>query len=355
MHAYQVVEFGTPIVRNDVIDPTPTGTEVVVDVVACGLCHSDAHFHEGHLGLGGDARLPVDMIGIRLPTSLGHEIFGRIASFGPDAGLSEEDVGRPVVVYPWIGCGTCEACLAERDNECPNPRSIGLQVSGGHAEKVVVREPKYLVPADGLDEDYAGIFACCGLTAYAALAKLPRRDGWIGIIGAGGVGTMALSIEKGLENTKVAVFDINPAKLIAAANDFGADRTVNSKEEGAADAIKQETGGFIGVLDFVGSQQTADLGISLLRNGGTYVGVGLFGGEVRLPLAVLASRQLNLQGSYCGSPAELRALVEHAKAGRIKPIPTRVAPIDTINQGLAELRGGKIEGRLVHRHAGPHS
>lgn len=174
MRAHQVVEFGAPIVARPLPDPVPTASQVVVDVVSCGLCHSDVHFHAGHLGLGGEAKLPVTAIGINVPTSLGHEIFGRIAAFGPEAGLGEADVGRPVVVYPWIGCGHCPACLAERDNECPAPRSIGLQLPGGHAEKVVVREPKYLVPADGLSEDYAGIFACCGLTGYAALAKLPQ-------------------------------------------------------------------------------------------------------------------------------------------------------------------------------------
>jgi D-arabinose 1-dehydrogenase-like Zn-dependent alcohol dehydrogenase len=292
----------------------------------------------------------VEAIGIHLPTSLGHEVFGRIAAFGPEANLTDADIGRPVVVYPWIGCGHCPACLAERDNECPTPRSVGVQLPGGHAEKVVVREPKYLIPADGLSEDYAGIFACCGLTAYAALAKVPRRDGWIGLIGAGGVGTMALSIEKGLYDSKVAVFDINDAKLAAARNDFGADKAVNSREADVAARLMAETGGFIGIADFVGSQQTIELGSSLLRNGGTYVGVGLFGGTIQLPEAMLASRQLSLKGSYVGSLAELRELIGHARAGRIRPIPTAVAPIETVNQGLADLRAGKIDGRLIHRH-----
>lgn len=350
MRAYQVVEFNAPIVCTDVPDPVPTGTEVVVDVVTCGLCHSDLHFHEGHVNLGGDMKLPAGMLGINTPTSLGHEIFGRIAAFGPDSGYSQADVGRPVVVYPWIGCGQCPACLSERDNECATPHSIGMQRPGGHAEKVVVRDSKYLAPADGLSEDYAGVLACGGLTAYAALAKLPRRDGWIGIIGAGGVGSMALSIEKALSNSKVAILDISDAKLRAAVDNFGADVAANSREEGLSERLIEETGGFIGIVDFVGAQQTLELGLSLLRNGGTYVGVGLFGAMVQLPVAVLASKQLSLKGSYCGSLAEFRELVEHARNGRMKPIPTTVVPIDTLNQGFEELRAGKIDGRLIHRH-----
>lgn len=351
MRSYQVVQFNTPIICNEITDPVPEGKEVVVDVITCGLCHSDVHFHEGHVSLGGGAILPAGMLGIKPPTSLGHEIFGRISAFGPDAGLDAEDIGRPVVVYPWIGCGTCDACRAERDNECQSPRSIGVQLPGGHAEKVVVREPKYLVAADGLNEESAGIFACCGLTAYSALAKIPRRDGWIGIIGAGGVGTMTLSIEKGIHQSKVAIFDINPAKLAAAIRNFEADKAIDSRDEIAVEALKEETKGFVGVLDFVGSQQTVELGVSLLRNGGTYVGVGLFGGMLQLPLAVVASRQLSIRGSYCGSLAELRSLVEYARTGRIRSIPTTVAPMEAINQGLEELKAGKIDGRLVHRHA----
>lgn len=350
MRAFQVVEFNAPIVCNEVTNPTPTGSEVVVDVVTCGLCHSDAHFHEGYLSLGGEAKLPVGMLGIGLPTSLGHEIFGRIAAFGPASGYTDADIGRPVVVYPWIGCGECAACSAERDNECATPRSIGMQIAGGHAEQVLVRDRKYLVPADGLDEDYAGIFACCGLTAYAALAKLPRRDGWIGIIGAGGVGSMALSIEKGLRDSQVAVFDINDTKLRAAVQDFGVDKAWNNSEEGLQEKLIAETGGFIGIVDFVGSQRTVEFGLSLLRNGGTYVGVGLFGGTIQFPLAVLAAKQISLKGSYVGTPAELRELVEHARSGKLKRIPTAVAPIELVNQGLAELRAGRVDGRLIHRH-----
>lgn len=351
MRAYQVVEFNKPFVANEVIDPKPEGTEVVVDVISCGLCHSDAHFHAGHVSLGAAGDLPVTMLGMNPPLSLGHEIFGRISTFGPASGLDESDIGRAVVVYPWIGCGHCVACRAGRDNECPTPQALGMQHPGGHGEKVLVREAKYLVPADDLQEDYAGIFACCGLTAYSALEKLDRRDGWIGIVGAGGVGTMALSIEKGLRpDSQVTVLDINPAKLVAAKDNFGADRTANSGEEGIGPKLIEETGGFIGIVDFVGAQQTVDLAISLLRNGGTYVGVGLFGGMIQLPVAVIASKQLSLRGSYTGSLDELRALVEHARAGEIKPIPTAVAPIETINQGIDELRHGRVDGRLIHRH-----
>lgn len=351
MKAYRVVEFGQPIIEQDLAAPEPLGSQVVVDVAACGLCHSDLHFHEGHLSLGGDLQLKLPDIGLDVPLTLGHEIFGHIKSFGPDSGYTSADVGRPVIVYPWIGCGHCAACLANRDNECATPESIGLQRPGGHGEQVVVREPKFLVAAEGIEPTVAGVYACSGLTAYAALQKV-SRDGWIAIIGMGGVGLMALAVAKGTGFAKVAALDIDEAKLALAKDDYGADFTLNSRAADTAAQLLAHTGGCVGVIDFVGSEATAALGVSLLVNAGTYVCVGLFGGQLHVPLALLASKQLNLRGSYVGTPAELRALVAHVRAGDIKPIPISSAPIAEINAGMDLLRGGKVSGRLVHVHAG---
>jgi 2-furoyl-CoA dehydrogenase large subunit len=110
-------------------------------------------------------------------------------------------------------------------------------------------------------------------------------------------------------------------------------------------------GGVIAVVDLVGSDKTAALALSILRNGGTYVSVGLFGGTLNVPLAVLNSRQISIWGSRVGTPQELRDLVHHVRSGSIKPIPVKHAPISSINEGLAALREGKITGRIVHMHA----
>ena len=350
MKAYQVVEFGAPLVSRDLPDPTPDARAVVVEVMSCGLCHSDVHLQQGHLGLGGDQKLPVTMLGINTPATLGHEISGRIVAFGPSSGLQPADVGRLVIVYPWIGCGRCPACLAGRDNECPQPESLGWQRPGGHGEKVVVRDAKFLVDAQGLDPRYAGILTCCGLTGYSALRKIVRREGPIGIIGMGGLGLMALSIAKGTGLGPVAAMDIDPAKLTLARESYGADLVFDSRAADVAEKIQQQTGGLIGVVDFVGSQQTSGLAVSVLRIGGTYVNVGLFGGALQAPLAILVQRQLVLRGSYVGTPDELRELVALVRDGNIKPIPIRNEPIETVNDGLGELRAGKVTGRIVHVH-----
>lgn len=144
MRAFQVVEFGAPLEAARAPGPaTPGPRDVVIDVASCGLCRSDAHFQQGHVSLGGEQKLPVGMLGIQTPATLGHGIYGKIAAFGQESGLTPADVGRPVIVYPWITCGQCEACLAGRDNERPAPENLVLQRPGGHGEKVVVRDPKF--------------------------------------------------------------------------------------------------------------------------------------------------------------------------------------------------------------------
>src|SRR5258708_3453126 len=145
MTAYQVLEFGTPIVPRQVPDPVPTGAEVVVDVGACGLCHSDVHFQQGYLGLGGDQKLPFAALGVPLPATFGHEIVGWISAFGPDSELKPTDIGRMVIAYPWLGCGHCPACRAGRDNECPTPQSLAMHRPRRHPEQLVVRHPTLLV------------------------------------------------------------------------------------------------------------------------------------------------------------------------------------------------------------------
>ncbi len=353
MQSYQLKEFGGQIAEEIFADPVPTATEVIVRVHACGLCHSDVHFHNGHINLGGDAKLPLEAAGAKLPLTLGHEIFGYIQAFGPLAKLTAKDIGRPVIVYPWIGCGECAPCKAGLDNACiETPQNLGLQRPGGYGDKVVVRDEKYLVDATGIDPTIGGIYACSGLTSYSALQKVPANRGWVGIIGMGGVGLMGLSIAKGTGFEKVVAIDIDDDRLALAHDEYRADLVVNSTKAQATSNLLAATGGLTAIIDFVGSDQTSKLAFEVLAPGGTYVNVGLFGGELRIPLAVLSLRQFTIRGSYVGSLGELKDLVDHVREGNIRPIPVTTAPFNetNVNDGLAALRAGKIKGRRVLFH-----
>jgi D-arabinose 1-dehydrogenase-like Zn-dependent alcohol dehydrogenase len=352
MKAYLLEEFGADLVERELDDPVPVGTEVGVRVLSCGLCHSDLHFHEGFLDLGGGHHLEVGKVGVNLPTALGHEVYGRIEDFGPDSGLGEADRGRLVIVFPWIGCGECEFCTSGRSNMCPAPEQIGVHRPGGYAAKIVVQDVKFLIDAQGVDPVLAGCYACSGLTAYSALKKLGSiEDESIGIIGLGGVGLMALAVAKGIGFENVVTLDIDDQKLRTARDSYGADRTFNARGADVVEAVVSGVGRLAGVVDFVGSSETVLQAAGLLRGGGVSVTVGLFGGELRFPLPALAVQQLQFRGSFTGTLAEFKELMGFVRAGRIKPIPARPVPFTDVNESMRRLRAGEVSGRIVLTHA----
>src|SRR5271155_4548328 len=130
MRSQSLVAYGAPLCETIVDCPAPRGSEVLVRIERCGVCHSDLHLQDGYFTLGGDKKLDVSA-GRPLPFTLGHEIAGVIESVGEDA--SDAKIGHRVAVYPWIGCGVCAACLGGEENPCSNPRHLGISADGGFA------------------------------------------------------------------------------------------------------------------------------------------------------------------------------------------------------------------------------
>lgn len=350
--AQTVVEFGAPLVERISRLSKPKGKEVLVRIHACGLCHTDLHFHEGFLNLGGGNHLSLTALGVNPPFVLGHEPFGEIAEFGPESSLGEADRGRAVIVYPWIGCGDCEYCNSGRDHQCAKPQVIGMQQPGGQADHLIVRDAKFLVDAQGVDRLLAGSYACSGLTSYSALKKLNGcQSDWVAIIGVGGVGMMGLAIAKGIGYQKVVAIDVNDERLAIAAQQYGADLTINSSKPDATERLREATGGLAGAVDFVGSADTAAFSVEHLRNDGKLVVVGMFGGELRVSLPILSIKQLQICGSFVGSLSEMSELMAHVRAGKVRPIPTQEVAVGEVNSAIEQLRAGKVNGRLVLMHA----
>ncbi|MGE5721964.1 MAG: alcohol dehydrogenase [Sphingomonadales bacterium] len=343
-----VVAAGQPLEEIELPDITPTGTEVLVEVTHCGVCHTDVHFWEGELDTGGPQKVPIAAMGLQLPLVLGHEIIGRVAAMGPDAqGVA---VGDLRIVYPWIGCGHCPACDAGRDDLCEAQAAIGVRARGGFGSHVLVPHPRYLVDPGDLDPAAAATLACSGLTTYSAISKLLplQPDEPVVIIGAGGLGLTAVSILRALDHRSIVVVDIDDSRL-AAARDAGASATVNSSDQtDLVPRIREAAGGPVrNAIDFVNGAQTAPTAFALPARGGKVVMVGMFGGALHLPLMAVATRSLTLQGSFVGSLDNLRRLVELARSGKLKPIPLTIMPKARATEALAALRDGTMVGRAV--------
>jgi D-arabinose 1-dehydrogenase-like Zn-dependent alcohol dehydrogenase len=324
--------------------PEPRGSEVLVRIERCGVCHSDLHMQDGYFTLGDGKRLDV-RAGRTLPFTLGHEIAGTVERRGPDAGV---EPGAKVAVYPWVGCGACAACRTEEENLCAAPRHLGINVDGGFASHVLVPHPRYLIDFGPLSPAFAGTLMCSGLTAYAALKRLAAyaARGPLLLVGLGGVGMMGLNVACALYNEPPLVADVDPSKRDAATAS-GAAAAFDPADAGARKAILSRTGGVYGVVDFVGSDHSLQFATGVLARGGKVVVTGLLGGGFAMPAAMFALKAIAIEGILTGTLAEAREVVALARAGRLKPPPITERPLAAAQSALDDLRAGRVLGRIV--------
>ena len=346
MKSEAIVEYGQPlqIVENET--PTPKGSEVLLKVTHCGVCHSDVHIHDGHFDMGGGNKLDV-RAGRQLPFTLGHEIEGEVAALGPDAkGVS---VGDRVVAFPWIGCGECPTCNRGDEHLCNKPRALGIQTAGGYATHVVVPHARYLLDYKGVPDGLAATYMCSGLTAYSAMKKLGdiSPEERVMVVGLGGVGMMGLQFAKALFPSAPLGADVDDNKL-QSARGAGAHEVYNPKDSDAIQKVLADTnGGVPAAVDFVGSEASLKFATSVVRKGGQVVVVGLFGGGFSMPIPLFPMRAISIGGSYVGSLGETKEMMEPVKAGKIDPIPVSERPLGQGSKSLDDLRNGTVMGRVV--------
>jgi alcohol dehydrogenase/propanol-preferring alcohol dehydrogenase len=352
MRAWAVVENGQPLKEIELPTPEPTGTEVLLEVTHCGVCHSDLHIWEGYYDIGGGQKMSLKDRGVTLPLAMGHEIVGRVVKLGPEA--TGVKVGDLRIVFPWLGCGTCATCLAEEDNMCVvAARSLGVYANGGYGTHVIAPHPRHLVDPGSLDPAVAATYACSGITVFSAIRKamdvaggFPPTEAVV-LVGAGGLGLNAIAVLKALKHQNIISVDISAEKREAALK-AGAHKVVDGSGEGVTKRIIDAAGGpVLAVIDLVNGTATARFAFGALRKGGRLIQVGLFGGELMLPLPIMAIRALTVQGSYVGNPKELRELVKLAQDGALQALPVATVPQSQASEALMRLRDGKVTGRLV--------
>ncbi len=346
MRMFQVCVCGQPLQLNEAPTPEPKGSEILLKVLAAGVCHSDLHLADGWFDLGGGKKMSLADRGMKLPVTLGHENVGKVVAVGPDAkGIK---VGSVLLADPWIGCGACGPCRRGEENLCRAMKSLGVFSTGGYADHIMVPHPRYLFDIGDLPPERVAPLACSGVTTFGALKKVPTLASEpTVIIGAGGLGLMCLALHQKMGGHSAIVVDIDPAKR-QAAKAAGAAHVVDGGATDAAQKIIDLTeGGAWAVIDLVGSSQSARLGIDSLIKGGKYVIVGLFGGDLTVSLPPLPMRALTIQGSYVGGVPEMAELMALVRRSGLPEVPVATKPLDQVNAVMHDLRAGKIIGRVV--------
>ena len=345
MRSWKLTRFGSPLTEVIEAPPAPKGAEALLRVSACGVCHSDLHVADGYFDLGQGRKLDLAPA-VTLPRILGHEIVGVVEELGPEA--TGVRVGDRRAVYAWGGCGQCAQCQEGHENLCAKPRNLSVHRDGGFSNYVLVDHPRYLVEYEPLPAPFAATLGCSGLTAFSALkTAAPVRPGdRLLIIGAGGLGLAGVGLARALYGMGPIVADVDAAKRQAAL-DAGASAVIDPADPDARKKILAETGGAASAIDFVGSDQSAAFGLSLLPKGGRLFIVGLFGGSMALPLATLPLRAVSIIGVFTGTLPEFRELMALAREGKVKQAPIETRPLDEAQQSLDDLRAGRIRGRVV--------
>jgi NAD+-dependent secondary alcohol dehydrogenase Adh1 len=338
MQAVQLTGWGRPAVLREVPRPQAGPGEVLLEVRAAGLCHSDLHL----------MHWPAGTLPYELPFTLGHEVTGTVAELGP--GANGVDVGDQVIVYgPW-GCGACRRCSRGEEHLCEHPtraRGCGLGRDGGLAEYLVVPSPRLLVGLGDLDPVAAAPLADAALTPYHALRqRLPLRPGAsVVVIGAGGLGHIGIQVLKAISGVTVVVVDRNPA-AVQLAGEVGADKMIVADGSHVQQVLDLTGGhGAEAVLDFVGEGGATKEGVAMLRRAGNYFVVG-YGENIDVPTIDIISTEINFIGNLVGSYNDLQELMVLAAQGKVK-LHTSKYPLEEFQRAIDDLDAGRVRGRAI--------
>jgi NADPH:quinone reductase-like Zn-dependent oxidoreductase len=337
--AVQLIAHGQPgqFELRDVPDPQPGAGEVVVQVQACGLNHLDLWLEQGEL--------PVPL---PLPRTPGGEIAGRVFETGD--GVRDWKRGDPVAVQSNLFCGQCEYCQRGEESMCLQAVILGVQRDGGFAEKVCVPERALVrLPAE-VDFQTSAALTLAGSTAMHMLTNRAqvRAGDWVLVIGASsGVGSAAIQIAKELGSRVIATASNEIKQKLA--HQLGAEFVIDSANPKWPAEVRRITNkrGVDIVVEHVGGEVLVKA-FECLARGGTVVTCGATAGkEVGLDLWPFFVKQHRLVGSYSRNAADLRATLEWAAAGRLKPVIHAIYPLDRTPEAFAALRARTVLGKVL--------
>jgi NAD+-dependent secondary alcohol dehydrogenase Adh1 len=338
MIAARLHHYQEPLAVEQIAEPEVTGPhDVIVRVGGAGLCRTDLHVQEGQWA---------EKSNVELPYVLGHENAGWVHEIG--SAVSNVEVGDTVILHPLVTCGLCRACRAGDDVHCTNNLFPGISTDGGFAELIKTNARSVVKLDPTLHPKDIAALADAGLTAYHAVKKAASilyPGTRAVVIGAGGLGHIGIQVLKALTPAEIIVIDPSE-EARALATESGADRTV-AVDGKQVDTILEMTDGLgaEAVIDFVGERGATAEGVAMLRQAGSYFVIG-YGENINVPTIDIISREINFIGNLVGSYNDLSELMTLTAQGKVT-LHTSAYPLDAVNDAMADLDHGRLQGRGI--------
>lgn len=335
MKAAVLHQFKKPLTIEEVTRPTPGPGEVLIEIEACGVCHSDLHVADG------DWKQFAGIV--KKPLILGHEIVGGIVEKG--TAVHDLQLGDRVGV-PWVHwtCGDCEFCRGGNENLCIKQAITGVTVDGGYAEFAKAPASHATkIPSNLSPEEVAPLF-CAGVTVYRAIKHAKILAGQrLAVFGVGGLGHIAIQIGHSV-GAEVTAIDISDEKL-AQAKSLGASHALNAASSGAVKELRGKGGVHVAIVTSA-AKAAYDMAFYSLRPTGTLLVVGLPADDICFPPIMMSAKEVRIQATAVGTRDDLREVLAMAAAGKVRCQVTS-RPLAQVNEVLQDLRHGRIAGRVV--------
>jgi NAD+-dependent secondary alcohol dehydrogenase Adh1 len=324
MRAARLHAYHEALKLDEVDEPKALGPfDVVVRIGAAGLCRTDLHIQEGQWA---------EKSQVQLPYTPGHENAGWVHEVG--AGVTDVEVGDTVIVHPFISCGLCRACRRGDDMHCEIGSFPGIDRDGGFADLLLTSARSVVKLDPSLHPTQIAALADAGLTAIHAVKKaIPVLGAGTRavVIGAGGLGHIGIQCLRAY----------TPTEIIVRVDGTTHVETVKEMTDGrGAEAI----------IDFVGEKGAIDDGVEMLQDGGFYYVIG-YGENINVPTIDIISREISFIGNLVGTYVDLQDLMTLTAQGKVT-LHTSTYPLDAINDAMADLDNGRLQGRGILVPAG---
>ena len=338
MIAARLHSYHDPLTVENVDEPKITDPlDVIVRMGGAGLCRTDLHIQEGQWA---------EKSGVELPYTLGHENAGWVQEVG--SAVTNVEVGDTVIMHPLVTCGLCRACRAGDDVHCENNTFPGISVDGGFADLLKTSARSVIKLDPSLEPKDIAALADAGLTAIHAVKKaadILHPGTRAVVIGAGGLGHIGIQCLKAMTPAEIIVVDPSE-QARALAGEIGADTTVAADGKQVDTVLEMTDGkGAEAIIDFVGEKGAIEDGVAMLQNAGSYYVIG-YGENINVPTIDIISREINFIGNLVGSYNDLADLMTLTAQGKVT-LHTSTYPLDAVNDAMADLDGGRLQGRGI--------